>query len=91
MSRKKTEKVDEVVEIKEEEKTEEAVVEEETKAPEVDEETTETPVEEPVKVDEEIDPRIRAMMSLNSKSKISEKDKQTKIYSAMANIQVVRS
>ena len=98
MSRnKKTEKVEEVVEIKEEEekieepvKAEETEITEETETPveeSKDEETTEKPVEE----EEKIDPRIMAMLSLNRKDKISEKDKQTKIYSAMANIKIVRS
>lgn len=104
MSRKNQPKqVEEVVEIKEEEKTEEVKtpekeeVKEETKAPETEEkpseeETTETPedVKEPEK-EEKIDPRIATMIALNRKTKISEKDKQSKIYSAMANIKVVRS
>lgn len=82
MSRKNQPKqVEEVVEIKEEEKKDE---------------TTETPedVKEPEKEEikaEKIDPRIATMIALNRKQKISEKDKQTKIYSAMANIKIVRS
>ena len=38
----------------------------------------------------EIDPKIQTMLSLNKKSKLNEKDKQSQIYSAMANIQVER-
>lgn len=105
MSRKNQPKqVEEVVEIKEETK-DETVVAEETEAPVVEEkpseeetkdETTETPedVKEPEKEEikeEKIDPRIATMIALNRKQKISEKDKQTKIYSAMANIKIVRS
>ena len=47
------------------------------------EETTE-------KVEEAIDPKVKLMLALNRKDKISEKDKQSKIYSAMANIQIER-
>lgn len=104
MSRKNQPKqVEEVVEIKEEKK-DEPVVAEETKAPveekpsdeETKDETTEAPedVKEPEKEEikeEKIDPRIATMIALNRKQKISEKDKQTKIYSAMANIKIVRS
>ena len=104
MSRKNQPKqVEEVVEIKEEKK-DEPVVTEETKAPveekpsdeETKDETTEAPedVKEPEKEEikeEKIDPRIATMIALNRKQKISEKDKQTKIYSAMANIKIVRS
>lgn len=101
MSRKNQPKqVEEVVEIKEE-KIETPVASKETEAPVVEEkpseeekkdETTETPedVKEPEK-EEKIDPRITTMIALNRKQKISEKDKQTKIYSAMANIKIVRS
>ena len=104
MSRKNQPKqVEEVVEIKEEKKAEPVVVEE-TKTPveenpsdeETKDETTEAPedVKEPEKEEikeEKIDPRIATMIALNRKQKISEKDKQTKIYSAMANIKIVRS
>lgn len=49
-------------------------------------------VEEVVEIKEEkIDPRIATMIALNRKQRISEKDKQTKIYSAMADIKIVRS
>lgn len=100
MSRKKQQKqVEEVVEIKEEEeKIETPVAAEETEAPVVEEkpsedEVTEAPgdVKEPEKEEEKIDPRIATMIALNRKQKISEKDKQTKIYSAMASIKIVRS
>lgn len=105
MSRKNQPKqVEEVVEIKEE-KIETPVASEETEAPVAEEkpseeekkdETTETPedVKEPEKEEikeEKIDPRIATMIALNRKQRISEKDKQTKIYSAMANIKIVRS
>lgn len=49
-------------------------------------------VEEVVEIKEEkIDPKIMQMLSLKKKDKISEKEKQAKIYSAMANIKIVRS
>lgn len=106
MSRKKQPKqVEEVVEIKEEKIETPLAASEETGAPEVEEktsedekknETTEIPedMKEPEKEEikeEKIDPRIAAMIVLNRKQRISEKDKQTKIYSAMANIKIVRS
>lgn len=92
-------KVEEVVEIKAEEKIDQPVAEEVealvVEEPSVEEETTEVPeVKEPEKEEikeEKIDPRIATMIALNRKQKISEKDKQTKIYSAMANIKIVRS
>lgn len=50
----------------------------------------ETPTEDEEK-EEVIDPRVEAMLNMNRNRKILEKDKQAKIYSAMATIQVVRS
>ena len=106
MSRKKQPKqVEEVVENKEEkietplaasEETEAPVVEEKTSEDEKKDETTEIldDMQDPEKEEnkeEKIDPRIAAMIVLNRKQRISEKDKQTKIYSAMANIKIVRS
>ena len=72
----------------EEETTEtetETTEEEKTKEDEVKEEPQETE-----KVVGEIDPRVQAILNLNKKSKLPEKDKQAKIYSAMAKIQVER-
>jgi len=91
MSRnKKTEKVDEVVEIKEpeaEEKIDEAVKTEETDAP-VEEETTETPEEKEPEAEEKIDPLVAMILKMQRDSKKKKQESKENVKKAVVKFQV---
>lgn len=53
-------------------------------------EEIETMVEEPQETEEVIDPRVQAVLNLQRKSNMKEKDKQSKIYEAMSKLIVER-